>query len=178
MAKQGRSKVKRYGVIFTSLVIRAVHIEVAHCLHTESFLNALRILISRRGKPKDVRSVENLSMLSELNLSIWQWNQSRIYEFLLQQEIDWIFNPPLASHMGGVSERKIRSIRKVMNAQVKEQLLNDEGLNTLMCEIDSILNSRPLTKVSDDQRDASALSPNHLLLLKANHCYPPGLIVF
>ncbi len=69
----------------------------------------------------------------------------------------------------------IRSIRKVMNALMKEQLLNDEGLNTLMCEIESILNSRPLTKVSDDQRDASALTPNHLLLLKANHCYPPGL---
>ena len=61
-----------------------------------------------------------------------------------------------------------------MNAIMKEQILADGSLNTLMCEIESILNSRPLTKVSDDQRDASALTPNHLLLLKSNRCYHKG----
>ena len=62
-----------------------------------------------------------------------------------------------------------------MKAVMKEQVLDDESLNTLMCEIESILNSRPLTNVSDDQRDASALTLNHLLLLKSNNCYPLGV---
>ena len=178
LAKRGRSRVKRYGIIWTCLTVRAVHIEVAQCLDTDSFINSLRRFISHRGQPKEIRSDNGTNLTSgkrELKQSIRQWNQSRIHGFLLQQEIDWIFNPPLASHMGGVWERMIRSIRKVMNALMKEQILDDESLNTLMCEIESILNSRPLTKVSDDQRDASALTPNHLLLLKSNHCYPPGL---
>ncbi len=79
--------------------------------------------------------------------------------------------------MGGVWERIIRSIRKIMQALLREQVLDDEGLLTLFCEIESIINGRPLTKVSDDPQDANALTPNHLLLLKSNACFPPGIFV-
>ena len=44
-----------------------------------------------------------------------------------------------------------------------------------MCEAESIVNSRPLTKVSDDPKDAEALTPNHLLLLRAGPSLPPGI---
>ena len=54
--KRGRSLVKRYGVIFTCLAIRAVHIEVSHSLDTDSFLLALRRFIARRGQVKEIRS--------------------------------------------------------------------------------------------------------------------------
>ena len=56
-----------------------------------------------------------------------------------------LFNPPAASHMGGVWERAIRSVRKVLNAILKEQALDDEGLQTLLCDIESIINGRLLT---------------------------------
>ena len=36
-----------------------------------------------------------------------------------------------------------------------------------MREVESIVYGRPITKVSDDPRDLSALTPNHLLLLRA-----------
>ena len=48
-------------------------------------------------------------------------------------------------------------------------------VRTLMCEVESILNARPLTKVSDDSRDLNALTPNHLLLLKSDAVLPPGI---
>jgi len=44
-----------------------------------------------------------------------------------------------------------------------------------MCEVKAILNSRPLTKVSDDPNDLQALSLNHLLLLCAGPECPPGI---
>ena len=77
--------------------------------------------------------------------------------------------------MGEIWERMIRSVRKVLNALLKNQSPNDEGLSTLMCEVEAILNSRPLTKVSDDPNDLQALSPNHLLLLRAVPERPPGI---
>ena len=59
-------------------------------------------------------------------------------------------------------------------ALLKEQPLDDEGLLTLMCEVESIINGRPITKVSDDPKDLEALTPNHLLLLRAGPPLHPG----
>ena len=77
--------------------------------------------------------------------------------------------------MAGAWEKSIRTVRKVLSGLLKEQVLDDEGLWTLLCEVESIINGRPLTKVSDDPRDVAAITPNHLLLLKSNHCMPPGI---
>ena len=61
-----------------------------------------------------------------------------------------------------------------MKALLKQQVLDDEGLSTLMCEVESIVNGRPITKVSDDVKDLNALTLNHLLLLRAGATIPPG----
>ena len=75
--------------------------------------------------------------------------------------------------MGGVWERRIRSIRKILRALLGEPLVSDEMLLTLMAEVQGILNGRPLTPVSSDPRDLEPLAPNHLLLLKTNpNLYP------
>lgn len=61
-----------------------------------------------------------------------------------------------------------------MGALAKEQPLDDEGLLTLLCEVEAIVNGCPITKVSDDPRVPEALTPNHLLLLRAGPPQPPG----
>ena len=93
----------------------------------------------------------------------------------MQKNIDWSLNPPGASHHGGIRERQIRSVRKQLNAICQEQLLTDESLITLMCEVEAIINSRPLTTVSNDPDDLEPLTPNHLLLMKTNSSLPPGV---
>ena len=175
--RRGRSVVKRYGVLFTCLSIRAIHIEVAHTLDTNSFINALRRFIARRGQPIQMRSDNGGNFVGgekELREAVRNWNQDKIHNFLLAKNIKWSLNPPTGSHNGGVWERCIRTVRKVMGALAEEQPLDDEGLLTLVCEVEAIVNGRPITKVSDDPRDPEALTPNHLLLLRAGPSLPPG----
>jgi len=178
--KVGRSQVKRYGCIFTCMAVRAVHIEVAHSMETDSFINALQRFICRRGQPKEIRSDNGTNFVGgerELREAVAEWNKSKMYEFMRQKEINWKFNPPAASHMGGVWERQIRTIRKILSTLMNSQPLNDETLQTLMCIVENIINSRPLTVVSDDPKDLEPLTPNHLLHLRGRSAVPPGVFV-
>lgn len=176
--KQGRSTVKRYGVLFTCLTTRAVHIEIAHTLDTDSCLNAFRRFVCRRGQVAIMRSDNGTNLVAterELRQAIQEWNQLKISDYLMQRGIQWIFNPPAGSHFGGIWERQIRSVRKVLRSVLKEQSINDKCLLTLMCEVESVLNNRPLTTVTDDPADPEPLTPNHLLLMKKQPVLPPGL---
>ncbi|XP_062588283.1 uncharacterized protein LOC134249947 [Saccostrea cucullata] len=178
--KQGRSTLKRYGVIFTCLVTRAIHLELAFSLDTDSCINAIRRFIARRGIPAFIRSDNGTNLVGaakEMSEEIQRWNLHQIHEFMLQKKIQWEFNPPAASHFGGVWERLIRSVRKVLYSVMCEQniRISDEGLSTLFCEVEAILNGRPITEMSEDVRDVDALTPNHLLLLRPGERFPPGL---
>ena len=138
----------RYGCVFTCLTSRAIHIEVAHTLDTSSFIEAFHKCICRRGKPILIRSDNGSNIVGaekELREAIHKWNQQKIHESLRQKEVEWKFNPPYASHMGGVWERQIRTIRKIILALMKQQALDDEGLATLMCQVEAIVNNRPIT---------------------------------
>lgn len=173
-----RSVVKRYGVIFTCLAIRAIHIEVAPSLDTDSFINALRRFVARRGQVQELRSDNGTNFIGaerELRTAIEQWNQSQISDVLLQRGIKWTFNPPAGSHHGGSWERLIRSVRKVLNSTLNLQHLDEEGLHTVLCEVEAIINGRPITKASTDPYDLEALTPNHLLLLKTLPSLPSGV---
>lgn len=85
------------------------------------------------------------------------------------------FNPPSGSHHGGIWERQIRTIRRVLCAILRQQTLDEEGLQTLLCEVEAIINDRPITKASNDPNDLEPLTPNHLLLLNTKPFIPPGV---
>lgn len=180
LIKRARSIVKRYGVLFTCLTIRAVHIEVANSLDTSSCINAIRRFICRRGQASTIRSDNGTNFIGaerELKEAIQELDQSKIAEVLVQKGIKWIFNTPAASHQGGVWERQIRTVRKILNSVLNQQILDDEGLHTVLCEVEAIINDRPITKASDDPNDLEPLTPNHLLLMKKQPVMPPGVFV-
>ena len=178
--KEGRKQHKRYGVLFTCLASRAIHLETAHSLDTDSFLHALRRFIARRGPVRQMRSDNGTNFVGaerELRQALQEMDQKQITQHLLSQNIDWIFNPPSASHMGGAWERQIRTVRKVLTHLVREHgnRLDEESFSTLLCEVECIVNSRPLTTLSDDPDDLTPLSPN--MILTAKHqvlLSPPG----
>ena len=161
--KRGRSQEKRYGCLFTCMTMRAIRIEKLHSMESDSFLTALFRFIAKRGVPKRIRSDNGTNFNGgnkELRASIEEWNRDpKVKKELLLKHIQWEFNPPAASHMGGIWERQIRTVRKVLNAILRNQVLDDERLDTLFCEVEAIVNDRPLTPVSDDLKDPAPLRP-------------------
>lgn len=176
--KLGRSEVKRYACVFTCFNSRALHVEKLDSMDTNSFLNGFRRFVSRRGLPIKVWSDNGSNFIggqNELLKGIRELERDKIYSYCAKNNVEWVFNPPGASHMGGIWERVIRTIRRVLAALLGNARLNDEILQTLLCEVESIINSRPITKVPSDPQDPQALTPNHLLLLREGPPPPPGL---
>ena len=171
---------KRYGVLFTCLASRAVHLESTNTMDTDSFINSLRRFISRRGPVKEIRCDNGSNFVGaerELREAIKELDHDQITLKCLFLQIKWIFNPPAASHMGGIWERQIRSIRKVLSSLFRDHgtCLDDESFRTLLCEVEAIINSRPLTPASDNTDDYEPLTPNHILTMKTSMLPPPGL---
>ena len=180
LVKRGRGHIKRYGVIFTCLTCRAVHLEVAESLTTDSFICALRRFVTRRGNVKSLTSDQGTNFVGasrelERELEELRRCETKIHATMLDKGIEWRFNPPGASNFGGAWERLIRSARATLEALLGQQTLTDELLMTLLCEVEAILNSRPLSVVSSDHRDPRPLSPNDLLLLGGGPVPPPGV---
>ncbi|KAI3365427.1 hypothetical protein L3Q82_010513 [Scortum barcoo] len=95
--KCGRKTVKRYGVIFACLNIRAVHLEVAYSLDTHSCINAIRRFIARRGQVKLMRSDNGTNLVraeQELRDALKELDDVHIKDTLLKRGITWAFNPP------------------------------------------------------------------------------------
>ncbi|XP_020610137.1 uncharacterized protein LOC110061474 [Orbicella faveolata] len=156
---------------------RAVHIEIASDLSTDSFINAVTRFIARRGPPRMIYSDNGSNFIgaeTDVVKALKTWDQGRVGSELLRKNIQWYFNPPLASHLGGVWERLICSARRILHAMIGEQLVNEETLTTFLVEVEKILNSRPITRVSSDPNDLEALTPNHILLLRQNPCSAPS----
>ena len=179
--KEGRKELKRYAVLFTCFSCRAIHIEVAHSLTTDSFIMSLRRFVARRGTVRSIRSDNGTNFVgadNEFRRAYEEMDHEKISQFLAENGCDWIKwerNPPTASHMGGVWERQIRSVRDILQSLLKNHahILNDEALHTLLLEAEAIVNSRPLTVENINDPDSLPLSPSHLLTMKSKVVMPP-----
>ena len=180
--KNHRKELKRYGVMFTCLCSRAIHIEVAQSLETDSFILSLRRFIGRRGNIHLMRSDNGTNFvgaIKELRKAFQEIDHNQIPQYLQRRGADWITwirNPPTASHMGGVWERQIRAARSILNALLKTRgrSLNDEALHTLLIEVEATVNSsRITTKTINDVQSHVPLSSSNLLTMKSKVVMPP-----
>ena len=186
--KLGRKEVKRYGVLFTCLASRAIHLETAASLETDSFINAFRRFVCRRGPIRQLRSDQGTNFVGarrELKQALNEMDHERVKSQLLKENCDWFefkMNVPTASHMGGVWERQIRTVRNVLDALLRNNgaQLDDESLRTLMCEAEAIVNGRPLTVDSlNDPDSLTPLTPSHILTMKSKIVLsPPGVFQY
>lgn len=101
---------KRWAAIFTCLVTRAVHIEVVEEMSASAFINALKRFTAIRGQAKEYRSDRGTNFVGAvdpLQINAINVEDSPVKDYLYSRGIVWTFNPPHASHMGGVWERMI-----------------------------------------------------------------------
>ena len=180
--KEGRRELKRYGVLFTCMSSCAVHLETAASLTADSFLSAYRRFIGRRGPVRQLRSDQGTNFVgasNELKAALSEMNQDTLKKEMARTSCDCIvfkMNVPSASHMGGAWERQIRNVRSVLSALLDDhgRQLDDESLQTLMIEAESIVNSRPLTTDETTCKETpDVLTPNQLLTQKSQVVLPP-----
>ena len=183
LVKERRALVKRWGVMYTCLSSRSVHLESVFSMDTNSFILCLRRFICRRGSIKMIKSDNGTNFIgcqSELKELFRSLDHGKIKSFL-RDEFDadyivWERNPPYSSHFGGVWERQIRSARNVLNGILltHSQSFNDESFRTLLCEVECILNSRPLSVENiSDPLSLKPITPMMLLTGKSKIVLPP-----
>jgi hypothetical protein len=154
-------KRKFYICLFTCMVVRAVHLELTDSLSLESFLLAFKRFVSRRGLPSVIWSDNALTFTSA--------NQ-RLLNMYAPNGPEWKFIVPRSPWWGGAWERLVRSTKSSLRKTLGTKVLTHMELNTLLCEVEATINSRPLTFVGDDS--PQPLSPSHFLINR-RYLYQP-----
>ena len=111
------------------MAIRAVHLEIAYCLDTNSFLNAFWRFTHRRGIPSEIISDNGKNFVAgdkELKKLAQSLEFDEIKNKTTSKGVKWTFNPPYAPHHGGAFESMVKAAKKAMNLQFSNADINDE----------------------------------------------------
>ena len=172
-----RSRGKAYGVLFTCMLCRTVHLDLATDYSTNGFLIVLRRFMSLRGYPSKLRSDTGSQLVAankELKAVIKEIGKNKLKEFGAENGFDWDFSSPDAPWQNGCSEALVKSVKKAIKNSIGSQILMFSELMTVFYEAANVLNERPIGRQPKDPDDGSYLSPNHLLLGRATPRIPSG----
>ena len=142
---------------------RAVHLEAVSDLSVETFLQALRRFVARRSLPQVMISDNASTYEAAANELEKLINSDRMSELLCTMGIQWKFIPKRAPWYGGFWERLIGLTKTALQKVLGKAFVTLPALQTLIVEIEAVLNDRPLTNVSTDLNDMKPLTPSHLL---------------
>lgn len=168
---QNRNTIKVYVCKFVCMTIKAVHLEIVSDLSTDGFLAAFRCFIARRGIPTNVYSDNGTNFRGANNYFKELYvilnsdkHKSQMERFAVEHRIAWHFIPSMAPHFGRLWESTVKSFKHHFKRVVGELLFTFEALNTLVIEIEGILNSRPISSISSNPNDLLVLMPAHCLI--------------
>ena len=174
--RHGRSECKSWGLLFSCLSTRCLHVEIVTGLDLNNFLLAFSRFINLRGSVETIYSDNGSTfcaaakVLPNILCSV-EFNNS-----LRKQGINWIKIPPYAPTQGGAWESMVKlfktTLYKVMdNARHLPTLI---ALQTFAVETVRIVNDRPLTTPSDQPNDLFPITPSCFLGQKLAPCTPSG----
>lgn len=173
---------KGYICVFVCFVTKAIHLELSSDLSTDSFMACFKRFIARRGYPTDVfcdnagcfKGARNeLAELYKLNSS--RDHQTIVQTYAAHKQINFHFVPSYSPVFAGLAEAGVKSTKFHLKRILQDRVLTYEQLNTILCQIEAVLNSRPLLAVTvDDVNDFSYLSPSHFLVGTSLTSFPEG----
>jgi len=155
---------KCYVCLYTCLSTRAVHLELVEGLDVEAFIRSFRRFCARRGLPATLLS-DNAKTFKSASKEIKKLVRSpKLFEYLANRKVDWQFIVALSPWMGGAWERLIRSVKRCLIKIIGRASLSYFELNTILTEVEGIINCRPLTYLYGDEDGIEyALTPSHLI---------------
>jgi len=168
---------KRWGVLFTCLTVRAIHIEIAASLDTDSCILCIRNFINIRGTPAEFYSDNGTNMKAAdkvLREEFEKIDKDKIQSTFTKSYSKWNFNPPASPHMAGAWEVLIKLVKKNLKVLLPTRTPREELLRSYLLEVMNIVNSRPLTYLEIESNEDEALTPNHFLLGSSNGIMAPG----
>ncbi len=163
--KRGRAYETHYLLILTCCKVRAVRLELLDDLSVDSLLMALTRASARGVAPTEIVT-DNGANFEAAGVLVRKINEESDSDGVMpeRREIKWRFNPPYASHYGGVFERIVKATKEALyHALPSHMTLTLEQLRTALAVVENVLNCRPLAYVSSDPRDTAPLTPNHFL---------------
>ena len=174
---RGKGTMKAYIAVFICMNIRAVHLELVEDYSSEAFIAAFQRFTSRRGKCSDLYSDRGTNFVGAdacLRALFKQFcsENSQVFRELTADGTQWHFNPPSAAHFGGLWEAAVKSAKKHLRRVIGNQILTFSELYTVLCQIEAVLNSRPMIPISTDKNDLSPLTPAHFLILRESFLVP------
>ena len=169
--KDGQNSKKVWVCLFTCMVVRAVHLEVVADMTSEQFIMCLKRFISRRGKPSEIIS-DNAPQFKLAQQAIEKvWKEDNVDEdvvnYVAEEGIQWKYITEYAPWMGGFYERMVQSVKKALRKCLGSSMMTYVQLETLITEIEAMLNTRPLCYVGEDTDGSQVLTPGHFLSINA-----------
>lgn len=132
--------------------------------------------MNRRGRPVEIYSDCGTNMKgadNELQSLVSQIDVEALATRFTTCYTKWCFNPPASASMGGIWERLVRSVKTCLYDIMPTRTPKDDVLQSLLIEVENVVNSRPLTFVSLDYEEDEALTPNHFLIGSSNGLKAP-----
>lgn len=170
---------KAYILVIVCFVTKALHLELCSDLKTSTFLASLRRFISRRGRPTEIYC-DNASTFKSANSELHNLyklqksseHRTQVQSFSAENGITFHFIPCYSPVFAGLWESAVKSTKFLLKRTVQRAVITYEQLSTVLCEIEAVLNSRPLIPMSSDVNDFSYLSPGHFIIGTTLNSYP------
>ena len=167
------SNSKMWFCLFTCLSVRATHLEVVADMSAEQFMMCLRRFIARKGKPNEIicDNAPQMKVTQKAVHKLWRDNvleDADVESYVAKEGIRWKFITEYAPWMGGFYERLVKSVKKALRKAIGKSCLSYTQLETIITEIEAVLNSRPLCYIGDETDMGHVLTPNHFLSLNQN----------